>query len=563
MGAVHTPVLVCGGQRGCRCLCSHLSAAPPPHTASPYRPAHLLSLTEAELVDAGLSTLQLRRASALLALARAARTATDATTLPLRCGRRDLEATLAALAPQLRQPLTLAALPRLGRADIVALAHGTVQRRRLGSLQRRQRACEATAVGGAAEPQARAGSSRGLRRAREPYSLEREQYARRLVAATAARGAIAQDALREAEGTASADPQPRAATTWRLLNSSRGAGATVHVRAEAGWQPWTPLDAPIPSDHPAGLSCEKSWLRPGGGGGVATEAVEVCLLPRDHITRHVQRHGRWRDCGLLVDEWERSAEGRGAGQGASAGEEEAAAAAEEGTEGEALFVEVGANVGVCTLELLLRTKASVLALEPSAVNLFHLTRSLRWAARRWPELAHRVAVLPLAAGALAVDNASVVARRGNYGGSSVIGGGGGRERPRGVEAGARASGVALPTRVRALDALLPQTRSRPPPSVRLMKVDTQGAECAVLAGAVRLLMSGRVASLVTEVTPRLLTAHGCGEGHLRWLLGRAGFAVANFSYLLGSRLVAAATRPAVASLPANAEINWVARAIRY
>ena len=59
------------------------------------------------------------------------------------------------------------------------------------------------------------------------------------------------------------------------------------------------------------------------------------------------------------------------------------------------------------------------------------------------------------------------------------------------------------------------------------------------------------------------TAHGCGEGHLRWLLGRAGFAVANFSYLLGSRLVAAATRPAVASLPANAEINWVARAIRY
>eukprot|EP00966_Prymnesium_polylepis_P181525 4204620-Prymnesium_polylepis.1 len=41
-----------------------------------------------------------------------------------------------------------------------------------------------------------------------------------------------------------------------------------------------------------------------------------------------------------------------------------------------VVVEVGANIGACTLQLLLHTNATVLAFEPSPLNLFHLTESL-------------------------------------------------------------------------------------------------------------------------------------------------------------------------------------------
>ena len=36
-------------------------------------------------------------------------------------------------------------------------------------------------------------------------------------------------------------------------------------------------------------------------------------------------------------------------------------------------LQVGANIGACTVELLLRTNASIVALEPSPTNYFYLT----------------------------------------------------------------------------------------------------------------------------------------------------------------------------------------------
>lgn len=41
-----------------------------------------------------------------------------------------------------------------------------------------------------------------------------------------------------------------------------------------------------------------------------------------------------------------------------------------------IFLEVGANIGACTVEFLALTGAHVIAVEPNPINLFHLTRTL-------------------------------------------------------------------------------------------------------------------------------------------------------------------------------------------
>ena len=60
-----------------------------------------------------------------------------------------------------------------------------------------------------------------------------------------------------------------------------------------------------------------------------------------------------------------------------------------------IFLELGANVGACTIEMLVRTNATVVAFEPNPSNLFYLQSSLL---RLAPQLQARVRVYPLGIG---------------------------------------------------------------------------------------------------------------------------------------------------------------------
>ena len=102
----------------------------------------------------------------------------------------------------------------------------------------------------------------------------------------------------------------------------------------------------------------------------------MCLSASDHVSKQIALNGRWRDCKALVQEWHK---------GGSDDRDNVA-------------VELGANIGACTLELLLLTNASIAAFEPSPVNLFYLTRTLNKLAARWPSITRRVAVFPIGAG---------------------------------------------------------------------------------------------------------------------------------------------------------------------
>ena len=79
-----------------------------------------------------------------------------------------------------------------------------------------------------------------------------------------------------------------------------------------------------------------------------------------------------------------------------------------------------ANIGACTVELLLRTRASIVAVEPSPQAAFHLTRSLRLAAQLHPDILSRVIVLPIGAGDVPNTSVPLFVQTNNTG-NSVLG----------------------------------------------------------------------------------------------------------------------------------------------
>ena len=225
----------------------------------------------------------------------------------------------------------------------------------------------------------------------------------------------------------------------------------------------------------------------------------MCLARDDVVSNHIRKHGEWHDCGRFVAIWQ-----------ALNGPRDLHVGGYLALNGdpEGVLLEIGANIGACTIELLLRTKARIIALEPSPINLYYLTRSIKLAALSYPDILRRVVVLPIGA----ADVSAVVqlsAQKGNLG-NTVAGklscglASGGKDpncRSRSV-----ANASLLP-----LDQIFPNGLG----DVRMIKLDVQGYECKVLQGAAQTIARAqRLSALVTEVDPTLLRAQCCGR---RWL----------------------------------------------
>jgi FkbM family methyltransferase len=175
-----------------------------------------------------------------------------------------------------------------------------------------------------------------------------------------------------------------------------------------------------------------------------------------------------------------------------------------------VFIDVGANIGACTIEVLIRTNASVVAFEPNPKSLFHLQQSLVMLTQTLPDVSRRVVVFPFALGNTYTHNVSMFAVQGNQG-NAVLG----------VEVKDRTSDKTEKIHnimVRRLDDIFPKSIH-----VRLMKVDVQGYECEVLRGAKAVL--GHIKSISVEADDRFLRAQGCGTRQLHDTLTTSGFDV--------------------------------------
>lgn len=169
----------------------------------------------------------------------------------------------------------------------------------------------------------------------------------------------------------------------------------------------------------------------------------MCLVPQEYISDTIVRSGHFPDCEWLVKAWR------------SHDDPETRGAPEPDT-----FVDAGANIGACSLEMLLRTDARVVAFEPSPINRFYLTRSLKMAARRDPSISRRIVVVPFALGAHHQQSRL----RLSGGGSKVV--------PRIARNGTTPSATegTAAIEMRSLDGTL-----APDLRIRLLKLDVSGA----------------------------------------------------------------------------------------
>ena len=280
------------------------------------------------------------------------------------------------------------------------------------------------------------------------------------------------------------------------------------------WRVWRVGDEPINATG-SGASCRTTGTFAGGLSGInisepgeSPARAPMCLFPgRNMISDYVSKTGRWHDCARLVAAWRQ----RNPPQGS-------------------VMLEIGGNIGACSLEMLLRTDARLIIFEPSPMNLFHLTRSLQAAHRHSPQLglADRLVVFPIGLGN-ETSATAIYADRKNSGDTIVVGKG----EPSASSTAAsyhkwEAQGLVT---IHALDELVPPVLSGPRPTparlahVPLMKMDVQGYECRALTGMRRLLGSRTVDAIFTEVSLPHLKRAGCSKEGLLGLLARSGYRV--------------------------------------
>lgn len=245
------------------------------------------------------------------------------------------------------------------------------------------------------------------------------------------------------------------------------------------WRAWSPHNRPLPPPSVNQTQCV--WARPSFGG-------HMCLMDNDRISQHIRKKGYWVGCDRYVEMWhthhqkENNLKGRTGGQHFD------------------IIVEVGANIGACTLQLLLQTNATILAFEPSPLNLFHLTETLHKTTLGNPLLASRVTIFPIAVGDSNKSDRIFVAK-GNAG-NSVI-----HETVR--DHASQDMSLSYPIEVRTLDYVLSAHAFLKSYSISVMKVDAQGFECRVLSGLSRIAVAGMISTLSIELANGWLSPQGC------------------------------------------------------
>ncbi|KAL7449381.1 hypothetical protein ACHAWC_001444 [Mediolabrus comicus] len=135
-----------------------------------------------------------------------------------------------------------------------------------------------------------------------------------------------------------------------------------------------------------------------------------------------------------------------------------------------IYVEIGANIGSCVMEMLLSTDAKIIAFEPHPRNLFSVQKSISKLDKSYQD---RVVIVPVALGEESAESV-IFAAEGNMGNSNVgmIVRDNGKQQFREEEQ--------HKIRVERLDSILDATSSLL--HVSFMKLDAQGFECHIVNG---------------------------------------------------------------------------------
>jgi len=184
-----------------------------------------------------------------------------------------------------------------------------------------------------------------------------------------------------------------------------------------------------------------------------------------------------------------------------------------------VFLDIGGNIGMCSITMLVHTDARLIVVEPSPANLFYLTSTIHKLAAQRPDIVDRVQVLPFAASNESGSDTLYVAA--HNAGNSVV-----RSSSTAVRDHNAQNMTAEQYTIHAspLDSIptvtqLLGTTTRFP----VVKLDVQGFECRAIDGMGQLLQQAQV--LRVELADRWLRAQGCSSLEALKKLQSLGFAV--------------------------------------
>ena len=192
-----------------------------------------------------------------------------------------------------------------------------------------------------------------------------------------------------------------------------------------------------------------------------SKTTQMCVhtFP-DTVSDHIRKYQKWDDCYNLPHLWEgRKVDNKGHHNNQSNQNNQNAIP---------IYVEVGANIGACVLDMLLSTDAHIIAFEPHPMNLYNLKKTILQLDKSYQE---RLTLYPLGLGDK-TDTPTIYSANDNMG-NSVIG-----KIVKDFQGQTFDEKLQFTIHVERLDSLLDSKYM----DVKLMKIDAQGYECKVLDG---------------------------------------------------------------------------------
>ena len=230
----------------------------------------------------------------------------------------------------------------------------------------------------------------------------------------------------------------------------------------------------VPKEIKGEVSCR--WL-------VYKGKIPICAHPDfDRISDAIARKGSWSDCDMLPALWlELPMHERSRGN----------------------FLDLGANIGSCSIEMLLSTNASIVSIEANPENFQRMQKTVLNLSNEFKE---RIKIYNVAASNV-IENVQIFGAVANMG-NSVVG--------RAVQDDAnQVFHKSLSIQTQRLDDILGNVH------FLAMKMDVQGYECRALEGMNRIISNMR--TIKFKVANRWLLAQGCSDITLFEKLKSFGF----------------------------------------
>ena len=263
-------------------------------------------------------------------------------------------------------------------------------------------------------------------------------------------------------------------------------GPLVQKRSGDGWNLWNGT-APIINEYTQYSKCRWTTFRATNG-----QTAKMCVHYGDAVSRAIINRGRWVDCDVLTTQFEET----------------------HPDKKHRIYMDVGANIGACVLQMLFTTESPVIAFEPEPLNLFCLTNTILTLEPRYRD---RFLLFPFALSD-SPGKTQIQAQVGDMG-NAFLGDVKSGEKDKNEEEEEKYKRP-MQVPVENLDSVITADSAE---DIALMKLHAQGHECQVLDGMPKLLP--HVKAIHTEIYKTSLELQGCSaDDYLKRLEG-VGFEI--------------------------------------